>query len=198
MRGEWEVRYGSKSDLFLRLMIPVEAATNRDAVLQHQAKHGVNKKQKLAADKSPPAGPAVEEGSAGQEEGASGLGGEEGNAAEKEEEVFPIVPFAACFETFVRTEDVEDYFSTALGRKGLARKSVRFQTFPRYLIVQLKRYYVDTQTWEGKKAGGSGGCAGGVGPPGVAGSGSAGGRGDLAGWEGGRGESGKRRGRRPR
>ncbi|EWM24947.1 ubiquitin carboxyl-terminal [Nannochloropsis gaditana] len=146
-----KVRYGSKSDLFLRLMIPVEAATNRDAVLQHQAKHGVNKKQKLAADKSPPAGPAVEEGSAGQEEGASGLGGEEGNAAEKEEEVFPIVPFAACFETFVRTEDVEDYFSTALGRKGLARKSVRFQTFPRYLIVQLKRYYVDTQTWEGKK-----------------------------------------------
>ena len=69
---------------------------------------------------------------------------------EEEPEIVPVVPFEACLERFSNAAMVEDYYSTALGRLGVATKMVRFNTFPRYLVIQLKRYYVDS-TWQPKK-----------------------------------------------
>jgi ubiquitin carboxyl-terminal hydrolase 5/13 len=61
-----------------------------------------------------------------------------------------VVPWSACFENFLAAETLEDWFSSALGRKGLAGKTQRFKTFPKYLLVQLKRYFVD-ETWTPRK-----------------------------------------------
>ena len=46
----------------------------------------------------------------------------------------------ACLERLASAEAIEDWYSPALGRRGVASKTVRFKTFPRYLIVELQRY----------------------------------------------------------
>ena len=110
-----QVRYSypKPPELFLELNIPVEAAANVAAVSAYNERK--QKKQRL-----------VEEG-------------EEEKKGEEEEEVLPVVPFQACLDLFSRPESIPGWFSTALGRHGVASKTVRFQTFPRYLAVQLKR-----------------------------------------------------------
>ena len=47
-------------------------------------------------------------------------------------------------------ETVEDFFSTALGRKGLATKHFKMKTMPNFLAVQVRRYYV-AEDWTPKK-----------------------------------------------
>jgi ubiquitin carboxyl-terminal hydrolase 5/13 len=155
--GSGKVRYAQKGDLFLRLMIPVEAAVNREEVekfkerkQEKEEEEKEKKKQKLTMTSSTGEG-GGEGGNGGGISTSSSSSPTTTKKEEEEEEVLPIVPFPACLDTFARAEDLEDYYSTALGHKGPARKSVRFQTFPRYLALQLKRYYVDTQTWQGKK-----------------------------------------------
>ena len=61
---------------------------------------------------------------------------------ESDESVRPVVPFAACIERVAAPETVEDFFSTALGRKGLGTKHVKLKTMPNFLAVQVRRYYV--------------------------------------------------------
>jgi len=61
------------------------------------------------------------------------------------------VPFAACLGRFFDDEVIADFKSPATGEKGLAKKTTRFQTFPRYLVVKINRYYTDPATWEPKK-----------------------------------------------
>ena len=46
-------------------------------------------------------------------------------------------------------ETVEDFYSSALGRKGLATKTTRFKTMPNFLAVQVRRYYV-AEDWTPK------------------------------------------------
>lgn len=38
-----------------------------------------------------------------------------------------------------------------LGKNGPAKKTVRIATFPSYIVLQLRRYYVDEGSWEPKK-----------------------------------------------
>eukprot|EP00040_Diaphanoeca_grandis_P027879 m.159692 g.159692 ORF g.159692 m.159692 type:complete len:829 (-) comp31148_c0_seq1:27-2513(-) len=64
--------------------------------------------------------------------------------------VVPRVPFSACLNQFLADESIPDFFSSALNRKTLAKKSQRFKTFPKYLAIQINRYYV-SETWEPKK-----------------------------------------------
>ena len=141
-----KVRYAEKSDLFLRLMIPVEAAVNREEVRKFKERKQQTDEEKKEKKKQKLTGEAE-----GGVDGGTGESISTTKEVKEEEEVLPIVPFSACLDTFSQAEDLEDYYSTALGRKGPAQKRVRFQTFPRYLALQLKRYYVDTQTWQGKK-----------------------------------------------
>ncbi|OQR88189.1 ubiquitin carboxyl-terminal hydrolase [Achlya hypogyna] len=60
------------------------------------------------------------------------------------------VPFAACLEQTFASEIIDGVYSTATGRKGKAAKTIRFRTFPKYLLVQMKRYYV-AEDWSPKK-----------------------------------------------
>ncbi|GAB5032118.1 ubiquitin carboxyl-terminal [Nannochloropsis oceanica] len=141
-----KVRYAEKSDLFLRLMIPVEAAVNREEVRKFKERKQETEEEKKEKKKQKLTGVSDGGGEGGIGESISMTKDEK-----EEQEVLPIVPFSACLDTFSQAEDLEDYYSSALGRKGPAQKRVRFRTFPRYLALQLKRYYVDTQTWQGKK-----------------------------------------------
>ncbi|GFR49487.1 hypothetical protein Agub_g11426 [Astrephomene gubernaculifera] len=69
----------------------------------------------------------------------------------EEEAVLPRVPFDACLQRFAGTEVVDDYRSAALGgRRTHATKRTRFASFPPYLLVQINRYFQDTD-WTLKK-----------------------------------------------
>ncbi|BDA47746.1 Ubiquitin carboxyl-terminal hydrolase 5 [Coccomyxa sp. Obi] len=68
----------------------------------------------------------------------------------RDEPILPRVPFASCIERWGATEEMDDYLSAALGRRTRGLKHSRFATFPPFLMVQLKRYYVG-KDWTPKK-----------------------------------------------
>ena len=45
---------------------------------------------------------------------------------------------------------MNDFYSSALGKKSRASRRVRFKTFPPYLVMYLRRYYVDAN-WRPQK-----------------------------------------------
>lgn len=51
----------------------------------------------------------------------------------------PVVPLAACLARLTGEETLPDYRSPATGKPGPALKHVRFENFPRYMFVQLRR-----------------------------------------------------------
>lgn len=67
-----------------------------------------------------------------------------------EEKVLPKVPFAACIEKYGAEEEIEDYFSAYLKENTKAKKTTRFTSFPSYLMVHLRRYYIG-EDWTPKK-----------------------------------------------
>lgn len=65
--------------------------------------------------------------------------------------VLPIVPFEACLAAWAADEPVEGYLSAAAGGAAVtATRRARFATFPPFLAVSLRRYYVDAQ-WRPRK-----------------------------------------------
>lgn len=60
------------------------------------------------------------------------------------------VPFSACLENFMADEVVEDFWSSAALKKVTAHKCSRMQTFPEYLVIQLKKFTVGLD-WVPKK-----------------------------------------------
>lgn len=57
------------------------------------------------------------------------------------------VPFEACFDRLVADEVIPDFLSPATKAVGLAKKTLRFATFPRYLVLKMNRYYY-SDNWE--------------------------------------------------
>jgi ubiquitin carboxyl-terminal hydrolase 5/13 len=57
------------------------------------------------------------------------------------------VPFAACLNGLVSDEVIPDFNSPATKHTGLAKKTLRFLTFPKYLVVKMSRYYY-SENWE--------------------------------------------------
>ncbi|CAN0305260.1 unnamed protein product [Ectocarpus sp. 8 AP-2014] len=111
--------------MFFSSQIPVEAAVNKTEVEAY--KERLNKRQKCD--------PKATTNS---------------NDEEVEEEIKPVVPLSACLTRLAADETLPDYRSPATGKAGPALKHVRLGNFPRYLLVQLRRYYVDTD-WQPKK-----------------------------------------------
>lgn len=72
------------------------------------------------------------------------------SSEKKEDKVVPIVPFHACLDKTLAPEVIEDFLSSATGKKGLAQKTVRFKSFPRYLLIQMRRFYV-SEDWTPEK-----------------------------------------------
>lgn len=60
------------------------------------------------------------------------------------------VPFAACVDQFAAPEVVSDFMSSATGAKGTAQKRSRLRTFPDYLMVHMRKYYL-AEDWTPKK-----------------------------------------------
>jgi ubiquitin carboxyl-terminal hydrolase 5/13 len=122
-----KVKYVSREDCFLQLQIPVEQATNSSQVKEYQVREE-QKRQKLEQD--------------GADHGSP--------QKDKDDKVVPIVPFETCIEKTLAPEVIEEFLSPATGKKGLAEKTIRFKTFPRYLLVQMRRFYV-AEDWSPKK-----------------------------------------------
>ncbi|CAI5742960.1 unnamed protein product [Hyaloperonospora brassicae] len=121
-----KVKYVPRDDTVLQLQIPLEAATNATQVTAFQVLE--QKRQRLVDD--------------GKSESNTG--------ADSEECVVPNVPFEACVEKTLAPEIIDDFLSPATGKKGQAQKTVRFYSFPRYLLVQMRRFYV-AEDWTPKK-----------------------------------------------
>lgn len=60
------------------------------------------------------------------------------------------VPFPACLKLFAQAETIENFLSPDTGARGTALKRTRFKTYPEYLAVHLKRYYL-AEDWTPKK-----------------------------------------------
>ena len=59
----------------------------------------------------------------------------------KEEEVETFIPFSYCLDTFLQPEII-DMFHPAMNCNTSCAKTLRFKTFPKYLMVKMARYYV--------------------------------------------------------
>jgi ubiquitin carboxyl-terminal hydrolase 5/13 len=73
---------------------------------------------------------------------------ESGIKCDDEEEVKLEVSFDSCLDSYFASEEV-DMTNPSVGRVH-ALRSVRFTSFPRYLMLKLGRYYVDAN-WQQKK-----------------------------------------------
>eukprot|EP00177_Eucheuma_denticulatum_P007462 GFKZ01013584.1.p1 GENE.GFKZ01013584.1~~GFKZ01013584.1.p1 ORF type:complete len:858 (+),score=140.23 GFKZ01013584.1:137-2710(+) len=60
------------------------------------------------------------------------------------------IPLSACLQKFGELEQIEDFLSPETGVKGSAIKRTRLQTYPQYLVIHLKRYYV-AEDWKVRK-----------------------------------------------
>ncbi|CAD7953089.1 unnamed protein product [Amoebophrya sp. A25] len=121
-----EVAYLDGSDCFLPLMINME-----DAVVT-----------------PPPGGDAADAQVLKKQKTENGEKSPEDSSAKKEEEAIPEIPFDRALS---RVFEPEDMGSEHLFRGRRAVKSTALATMPRYLLVQVQRYYVDPATWSHKK-----------------------------------------------
>ena len=122
-----KVMYKQREDNVLALSIPLDMATN----LQEMRDYEERQKKRLKSEDASDAG---------------GNGAKGAAAASAEPKVVPRVPFEACLRHFAEEEALDDFYSTALQRKSRAKRRVRFKSFPPFLVVYLRRYYVDA-TW---------------------------------------------------
>ncbi|GAX82603.1 hypothetical protein CEUSTIGMA_g10029.t1 [Chlamydomonas eustigma] len=130
------VSYKQRVENTVQVDIPLEAAINKEEVESYRERE--LKRQKLKD--------ANAEAYIGSESRAVTRGG----AGDEEQPIIPKVPFSACLERLSGDEILEDYHSVALGRRSTASKRTRFSTFPPYLMVALRRYYVG-EGWVPKK-----------------------------------------------
>lgn len=127
-----KVNYTTRTDNVLSLGIPMKQATNLEDV--ERFKERENKRQRLKTENA-----------------EAYIGSEESTLKDSEEEaIIPNVPFAACMEQFADTESIEGFVSPVTQQRGMAERRVRFKSFSPYLIVQMRRYYID-QNWTPKK-----------------------------------------------
>jgi len=56
--------------------------------------------------------------------------------------VRPIIPFSECINSFMQSELIDDFYSSAIKGKTTATKTTRMATFPDFLFIQLRKYTV--------------------------------------------------------
>jgi ubiquitin carboxyl-terminal hydrolase 5/13 len=71
--------------------------------------------------------------------------------ANQEGIVRPHVRLQECLESFASAEVIANFYSTAIKDRTVALKTTRFGTFPEYLVIQMRKFYVDTGSWIPKK-----------------------------------------------
>lgn len=56
------------------------------------------------------------------------------------EVVRPLIRLQSCLEGLTQPELIDQFYSSALKRKTVARKTMRLATFPDYLMVHMKKF----------------------------------------------------------
>lgn len=74
----------------------------------------------------------------------------EGKQIDPNEVVRPKVALSDCFSAFIAPEIIEDFFSTAIQGKTLAKKTSKLKTFPDFLFLQIKKFALG-EDWLPKK-----------------------------------------------
>ncbi|KAK9805947.1 hypothetical protein WJX73_007684 [Symbiochloris irregularis] len=119
------------------LGIPVEAATNASELEAYQGREAKRAMLKKAGA----------EAYIGQDEpGAASTLSREA----PDEPVLPRIPFCECIRQWESPASIDNYYSAAIQSKTQANKTTRFASFPPFLFVQLRRYYV-AKDWTPKK-----------------------------------------------
>jgi ubiquitin carboxyl-terminal hydrolase 5/13 len=72
------------------------------------------------------------------------------SAAGDDEPIKLDVPFQACIDQLTASEFITDFLSSETGTKGTAQKRTRIRTFPQYLMVHMRKYYLASD-WTPKK-----------------------------------------------
>jgi len=57
------------------------------------------------------------------------------------------IPHTSMLQAFLQEEVVEDFYSSAINSKTVAKKTIRMATFPDYLMVHLLKFSVD-ESWQ--------------------------------------------------
>ena len=103
-----KVAYKKREERVLRLVVPMDSATNKAEVEAFEAK---KKEAELKKERLNP-----------------------------KESVLAKIPMSACLAAFVAPEYVTDCFSAAANEKVTIEKTIRFLSFPEYLLVQVKKF----------------------------------------------------------
>lgn len=64
----------------------------------------------------------------------------------------PLVPLEACVEAWGAPEELSDWLSPATRTRTVAKKSSRFKSFPPYLMIHARRFYLGYASVVGKTA----------------------------------------------
>eukprot|EP00250_Pteridium_aquilinum_P014295 c21898_g1_i1 orf=273-2696(-) len=67
-----------------------------------------------------------------------------------EEMVRPRVSLSACLESFSASEQIPDFYSSAINGRTIAIKSSKLATFPDYLVLHMRKFVMETG-WVPKK-----------------------------------------------
>lgn len=61
----------------------------------------------------------------------------------KEATVVPRVSFENCLNQYMADEMIDDWYSSALKKNSMGKRSQRFTNFPKYLTMQVSRYSIE-------------------------------------------------------
>nr|CAG4714026.1 unnamed protein product [Naegleria fowleri] len=127
-----KVKYTHRKDNLLSLPVPLSAATNKAEYEEFckREKEREAKEKELGVVQNVNSRPL-------------------GTTSEKKEVVRPKVPLSKCLEAFAEVDAVENFYSSALGRKTIGLKQTKLSTFPDYLFVQIRKFVLDG--WVPKK-----------------------------------------------
>ncbi|KAK6620294.1 hypothetical protein RUM44_006695 [Polyplax serrata] len=68
-----------------------------------------------------------------------------GQKMDPESLVRPHIKFSSCLEAFSQPEIIERFYSSAINRATTASKTTRLSSFPDYLLIHLKKFYVNSE-----------------------------------------------------
>ena len=67
-----------------------------------------------------------------------------------EKVVRPRIPLTTCIKNFAQADIIDGFYSTALERKSVVKKTTRFQTFPNYLLIHMRKFTIG-EDWTPRK-----------------------------------------------
>eukprot|EP01118_Nematostelium_gracile_P005226 TRINITY_DN1635_c0_g1_i1.p1 TRINITY_DN1635_c0_g1~~TRINITY_DN1635_c0_g1_i1.p1 ORF type:complete len:838 (-),score=281.18 TRINITY_DN1635_c0_g1_i1:110-2623(-) len=129
-----KVRYTKRVDNTLSLPIPLEKASNKEAVKifeeeQQKQKEEFENKKKEAEKQGLPA-PKPDD--------------------KRVEPVRPHISFMDCVKAFAESEAISGFYSTAINERTTGIRTNRLASFPKYLIVQMRKFTIGAD-WLPKK-----------------------------------------------